>query len=174
MGCLAGLVFMMFSCSSDSEETNTFDPNKPIVCESFYPSGGPISTQVILKGSNFGTDKTAVRVFFNAKEAPVINVNEDHILVLAPRLPGENVKIKVCIGEKEATFDGEFDYQIQTNISTICGGDASAQTNPGAIENLSEVQFNSSIDGGLCVDRAGNIYFEIDSHNSSLDRKSVV
>ena len=117
MGCLAGLVLMMFSCSSDSEETNTFDPNKPIVCESFYPSGGPISTQVILRGSNFGSDKNAVRVFFNTKEAPVINVNEDHILVLAPRLPGENVKIKVCIGEKEATFDGEFDYQIQTNNS---------------------------------------------------------
>ena len=170
MGCLAGLVLMMFSCNNDSEETNAFDPNKPIVCESFYPSGGPISTQVILRGSNFGSDKDAVRVFFNAKEAPVINVNNGHILVLAPRLPGENVKIKVCIGDKESTFDGEFDYQIQTNISTICGGDASAQTNPGAIENLSEVQFNSSIDGGICVDRAGNIYFEIDSHNSSFLR----
>ena len=83
MGCLAGLVFMMFSCGSDSEVANTFDPSKPIVCESFYPSGGPISTQVILKGSNFGSDKNAVRVFFNEKEAPVINVNEDHILVPA-------------------------------------------------------------------------------------------
>ena len=75
MSSLASLVFIMFSCSSDSEEVSTFDPSKPIVCESFYPTGGPISTKVILKGSNFGSDKKAVRVFFNAKEAPVINVN---------------------------------------------------------------------------------------------------
>lgn len=163
--CLA-----MVSCQDEQTASNTFDPSKPIVCEKFYPEGGPISTQVILKGGNFGNDKKAVRVFFNQKEAPVINVNDDHILVLAPRLPGENVKIKVCIGDKEATFDGVFDYEIQTNISTICGGDASAQANPSAITNLSEAQFKAQIDGGICVDGDGNIYFEIDAGDAKFNR----
>lgn len=168
--CLLCLGFAVTSCGSDEGGGSDYDPTKPIVCEQFYPEGGPISTQVVLKGQNFGSNKDEVRVFFNEKEAPVINVNDDHILVLAPRLPGENVKIKVKIGDQEGVFDKVFDYQIQTNISTICGGDASAQTNPGAITNLSEAQFKASIDGGICVDRDLNIFFEIDAGDSKFFR----
>lgn len=154
------------SCSSEENSAPSYDPSKPIVCESFSPTGGPISTQVILTGQNFGSDVSAVKVFFNEKEAPVIGVNDDHMLVLAPRLPGENVVIKVVIGDQEACFGEYFDYQIQTNISTICGGDASATTDPVGTVSLAEAQFKHSISDCIQCDRRGNIFFGFNGDNS--------
>ena len=147
------------SCKDETSAGPAHDPNKPIVCESFYPKGGPISTQVVLTGQNFGSKVDEVQVFFNDKEAPVVGVSGDHMLVLAPRLPGENVVIKVVIGNQASTFNDFFDYEIQTNISTVCGGDASAQTNPDGTISLSEAQFKSEFEWGIQVDGNGNIFF---------------
>lgn len=164
----AMLVYPLFSCKEEATVSTTFDPNKPIVCESFSPKGGPISTQVILTGQNFGNDPKRVKVYFNEKEAPVVGVNDDHMLVLAPRLPGENVVIKVVIDDKEASFKEHFDYQIQTNISTICGGDPSATSNsaeyPGDIVPLSEAQFSNEMSNNIVVDRNKNIFFGFDKY----------
>ena len=47
------------------------------------------------------------------------------MLVLAPKLPGEECVISVSVGENEQNkvqFDELFDYIIQTNVSTIAGG----------------------------------------------------
>ncbi len=181
--CLAA---PLVSCSEDDESVVQYDPNKPIVCESFSPSGGPISTQVILTGENFGQNKSLVKCYFNEKEAPVLGVNDDHALVLAPRLPGENVVIKLMVGTvengdttyQENTFKGFFDYEIRTNISTICGGDASATENSapnvGDIVSLSEAQFSNSMDNNIAVDKQKNIYFGFDKYrycaNEAADR----
>lgn len=170
--------FAFISCSDKEGTVNSYDPNKPILCESFSPLGGPISTQVVLKGQNFGNDITAVKVYFNEKEAPVVGVNNDHMLVLAPRLPGENVKIKVCIGEQESTFAEQFLYEIRTNISTICGGDASVTKTSALIKgdacSLAEAQFSYSLENNIEVDAKKNIFFTMDAMvfcaNESADR----
>lgn len=162
----AALTLSLASCSEKEAETAAYDPNSPIVCESFSPAGGPMSTQVILKGNNFGNDASAIKVYFNEKEAPVVGASGDHILVLAPRLPGDNVVIKVAIGEQESSFDGHFDYEIRTNISTICGGDASATTTSASTTGdqcaLSEAQFSYSMENTIEVDKNKNIFFTMD------------
>ena len=102
-----------------------YQPDKPIELESFYPKTGPIATQVIIKGKNFGTDAKALNVYFNEKRAAVISSTGDRMLVLAPKLPGEECVISVSVGENEQNkvqFDELFDYIIQTNVSTIAGG----------------------------------------------------
>ena len=138
-------VVLFASCEHAEAGYPSYDASKPIVCESFYPTGGPIATKVILTGSNFGNNADAVSVFFNQKEAPVIGASGDRLLVLAPKLPGENVVIKVRIGDQEASFPGHFDYKIQTNVTTVCGGDAAATANPTGTISLSEAQFASEM-----------------------------
>lgn len=163
---IAALTLSLAACSDKEAEVAAYDPNSPIVCESFSPSGGPMSTQVILKGKNFGNDVSAIKVYFNEKEAPVVGVSGDHMLVLAPRLPGDNVVIKVIIGDQESTFDGHFAYEIRTNITTICGGDASVTATSayttGDQCTLAEAQFSYSMENPIEVDKNKNIFFTMD------------
>lgn len=147
------------ACDSDENALSTYDPNKPLVLTDYSPKEGPISTQVILNGSNFGNSKDGVKVFFNEKEASVISVKGEHILVLAPKLPGEECVIKVQVGEQEAAYDEVFDYIVQTNVSTLVGGDKNAKTNPTGTIALSEAQFAMKIETGIVADGDGNVYF---------------
>ena len=168
--CALSLTMLLGGCDDKDDAVPAYDPSAPIVCTSFYPTGGPIATKVILTGKNFGNSTDAISVYFNEKKAPVVGVSGDHMLVLAPRLPGDDVVIRVKIGEQEAAFDGYFDYEIQTNVTTICGGDASSTTNPSGTISLSEAQFSSSMNGCISVDKKKNIYFEIDGQSSNYLR----
>ena len=78
-----------------------YRPDQPIVLESFYPKTGSIATQVIIEGRNFGTDAKALNVYFNEKRAAVISSTGNRMLVLAPKLPGEECVISVSMGENE-------------------------------------------------------------------------
>lgn len=56
------------SCGSDNSSTEgrPFDPSQPVKLTEFYPDSGVYQTKVILRGTNFGTDPSAIRVYFNA------------------------------------------------------------------------------------------------------------
>ncbi|KAB5181173.1 hypothetical protein GAC40_21560, partial [Bacteroides thetaiotaomicron] len=61
------LLFLIGSCkdSDDNKTTGaTYDPNQPVTVESFMPVEGKLREKVIVKGSNFGTDKSKVKVYF--------------------------------------------------------------------------------------------------------------
>lgn len=167
---IGALMLQLSSCGKDKGEVvPPFDPGQEIVCEDFSPTTGPISTKVILTGKNFGNDKNAVKVFFNQKEAPVISAKGDHILVMAPKLPGEDCVVKVQVGDKESTFKRHFDYIVTTNVTTVCGGDRDAVTNPVGTVALSSAQFKSKIDSELVCDKQGNLYFFVDGgENNNL------
>ena len=158
----------MTSCSDDDDQKGTpYDPSQPVVIESFAPTEGMLATQVILTGSNFGTDKERIHVYFNDKEAPVISSSGNKILVLAPKLPGKyvngdldnNCVIRVVVDDKEATASETFFYNVQTNVTTVIGGDKSATTNPVGGEDLAEVQFSVNMNRPLVIDSENNIYF---------------
>lgn len=61
-------VVLLAACERPVEGYPDYDASKPIVCESFYPTGGPIATKVILTGSNFGNRAEDVSVFFTVDE----------------------------------------------------------------------------------------------------------
>lgn len=122
------LLLLIGSCK-DSDDKKTigggFDPNQPIIVESFMPAGGKLREKVIVKGSNFGSDKSKVRVYFidGAAErlSTVIGIDNNTLYCLAPRqLPGSN-HIKVVVDGKEITTDGTFNYEQAQNVSTISG-----------------------------------------------------
>ncbi|MCS3195334.1 IPT/TIG domain-containing protein [Bacteroides thetaiotaomicron] len=122
------LLFLIGSCkdSDDNKSTGaTYDPNQPVTVESFMPVGGKLREKVIVKGSNFGTDKSKVKVYFvdDAAErlSTVIGIDNNTLYCLAPRqLPGGN-RIKVIVDGKEVTTDGTFKYEQAQNVSTISG-----------------------------------------------------
>lgn len=122
------LLFLIGSCkdSDDNQSTGTtYDPNQPVTVESFMPVEGKLREKVIVKGSNFGTDKSKVKVYFVDEAAErlstVIGIDNNTLYCLAPRqLPGGN-RIKVIVDRKEVTTDGTFKYEQAQNVSTISG-----------------------------------------------------
>lgn len=164
--CLAvGCCFS--SCKDDEESTSGYDPNKPIVLTDFYPPEGKLATQVILNGSNFGDSKENVKVFFNDKEASVISVKDDRMLVLAPKrastIEDPECVVKVQVHEQIEEYKQTFDYYIQTTVTTLVGGSTSAQVNPTGTIPLSEAQFRANIDRCICVDQDKNVFFLVDN-----------
>lgn len=151
-----------------------YDPNKPVALTDYYPVTGAISTQVILNGSNFGTNKDNVRVFFNEKEAAVISVTQSKILVLAPKLPGEKCVIKVQIGEQAGQYEQIFDYIIQTNVSTLVGGDKNSTQNVTGTVTLAEAQFKNSIKDVIAVDANNNVYFAVQESDDGMNSKGYI
>ena len=122
------LLFLIGSCkdSDDNKTTGaTYDPNQPVTVESFMPVEGKLREKVIVKGSNFGTDKSKVKVYFVDEAAErlstVIGIDNNTLYCLAPRqLPGGN-RIKGIVDGKEVTTDGTFKYEQAQNVSTISG-----------------------------------------------------
>ena len=122
------LLFLIGSCkdSDDNKTTGaTYDPNQPVTVESFMPVEGKLRGKVIVKGSNFGTDKSKVKVYFvdeaAERSSTVIGIDNNTLYCLAPRqLPGGN-RIKVIVDGKEVTTDGTFKYEQAQNVSTISG-----------------------------------------------------
>ena len=122
------LLFLIGSCkdSDDNKTTGaTYDPNQPVTVESFMPVEGKLREKVIVKGSNFGTDKSKVKVYFvdeaAERSSTVIGIDNNTLYCLAPRqLPGGN-RIKVIVDGKEVTTDGTFKYEQAQNVSTISG-----------------------------------------------------
>lgn len=122
------LLLSIGGCKDDDDKKTIgggFDPNQPIIVESFMPAGGKLREKVIVKGSNFGSDKSKVRVYFidGAAErlSTVIGIDNNTLYCLAPRqLPGSN-HIKVVVDGKEITTDSTFNYEQAQNVSTISG-----------------------------------------------------
>jgi hypothetical protein len=126
-GCLCAFTFV--ACEREDKSGGALhDPSKPVVLTSFMPDSGRISEMVLLDGSNFGTDVSNIKVFFNAKEAKVINSTGTRILALAPRLPGDTCVMSVEIGGKRYVYDDFFRYKVEASVTTLAGDGVNALT----------------------------------------------
>ncbi|MBQ3536758.1 MAG: IPT/TIG domain-containing protein [Alistipes sp.] len=150
---------ILFSCSdSDNDGAISHDPNRPITLDSFWPQEGPIATQVIIEGDNFGTNVEDITVLFNEKPATIISSNGDRMLVLAPKLPGEECVITVKVGSQSAKFKEIFDYIVQTSVSTVVGGVQAAAMPTGTV-SLAAAQFSKKLERTMAIDSQDNLFF---------------
>ena len=101
------------------------------------------------------------------KEASVISVKDDRMLVLAPKrastIEDPECVVKVQVHEQIEEYKQTFDYYIQTTVTTLVGGSTSAQVNPTGTIPLSEAQFRANIDRCICVDQDKNVFFLVDN-----------
>ncbi len=151
------LAAITVACKSDDGGNSggqPYDPGKPIVFDSFYPDVGGMATKVILSGSNFGTNLSAIEVYFNDKPASVISANGNKIYVVTPRQPGDECDITVVIDGKSVTCESQkFTYNTMVTVTTIVGQKGTSEFKGGT---LAEATFIHP--AFLCVDNENNIF----------------
>ncbi|MDR2129983.1 MAG: IPT/TIG domain-containing protein [Odoribacteraceae bacterium] len=165
MICTTALAWFV-SCESDNGNKGAsadHDPNAPVTIETFMPDSGRIREKVIIKGENFGTDKSKIEVYFvdqlTERAASVIGVDNNTIYCLAPRqMDGDN-QIKVVVHGKEVTAPTRFGYTVAENVSTITGSSTNTGTTDGT---LSEAKF-SYIHGVGAVGNEAMLIFQRDN-----------
>lgn len=154
--------FLLLSaaCSEDKKSTS-FDPNQPIKFTEFMPDSGGIRTKFIIKGSNFGDDKSKVKVFFkdeenNEREALILGVTSDVIYTQVPKQAGGQSDIRVEVEGKEAVksdTEKTFKYIVASSVSTVVGKAKEGGNTDGT---LGETTF--SVPQYVAVDNDDNIF----------------
>lgn len=100
------------------------DLNVPTVFEGFSPDSGGVKTQLIIRGKNFGTDTTYLRVTVNNKRAAIVGVSDDVIYAIVPaRADTGYIRLYVGKGDnvEEYASQKEFIYQFKRNVTTVMG-----------------------------------------------------
>lgn len=130
VACLAISGGMLTSCSDDTEVVGQvnkgmpFDPSKPVVVTGFTPEDGGAQDQIIVKGSNFGNDKSNVLLAIGGKPAVIATMNDKMIYAYVPSgaFSGEVVVTVFHNGEAySGTCEKTFAYERKTIVGTLCG-----------------------------------------------------
>lgn len=129
------LIFFSFviSCKEDGGvHFEEFDPSKAIEITGFYPDSGGIATPIIIEGSNFGSDTTGLKVYFQDSlgvkhPAGLVGSNGKKIYAMVPKLTYlrsiDIIVERTQEGGKTITTksDESFIYKTQTTVSTVVG-----------------------------------------------------
>ncbi|MBZ4191695.1 IPT/TIG domain-containing protein [Niabella beijingensis] len=162
--CLLLLVFLplFHACSKKKEpvpERITYDPSKPVVIDHFTPDSGGVSTQMLIYGSNFGTDTSLIKVYVNDKRAPLIGSTGSVLYVLVPSKAGTG-DVKVVMGRdadlKEIKAASAFQYIFRPSVSTLAGFKNERGESPIVDGDIKIAQFEEPY--WLCFDQHKNIY----------------
>lgn len=165
--CLCAFGFV--SCNDEANETAKYDPSHPVVITSFMPDSGRIAEMVILDGSNFGTDTSQIRVFFNEKKAKVLGSTGKSILALVPRLPGDTCVLTVEVGEQKASAPNFFYYKIEANASTFAGnGNTSLSTSSLDQCQLRPVMIYADNEYNLFVSTSDNYLVRLNEQENTI------
>ena len=138
---LVFVVAAMTACSDSSSdgEAAPYDPSQPITVSYLYPEECSALDQLMIYGSNFGNDKSAVQVTIGGKKAIVVNVLNDKIYCFVPSgaFSGEiEISITDADGNVHKTIsEAKITYLRKNVVSTLCGktnetGDQGTQYGP--------------------------------------------
>lgn len=150
-------IVLFWSCESNKPDNfgrENYDPSKPVEITGFEPDSGGMSTKVFITGSNFGSDVSKIKVYFNDVPAPVVGSDGRHIYTITPRQPGrENVISVVVNGDSTAFTKKKYLYRTMYVIQTIAGRKGTTQFKAG---KLSEAEFHQP--STITVDAQKNIF----------------
>ncbi|MDC2155821.1 NHL domain-containing protein [Bacteroides thetaiotaomicron] len=170
---------LIVGCNEDKKST-AFDPNQPVKFTEFMPDSGGIRTKFIVKGSNFGEDKSQVKVYFkdevgNEREALVLGVKPDVIYAQVPKQAGGESHVRVEIAGKEAELSNAektFKYIVTSSVSTVVGKAKEGGNKDGT---LGETTFNTP--RYVAVDNDDNVFiFDSDGRTrlSSIEQNKTI
>lgn len=174
-----GFLLLIVGCNEDKKST-PFDPNQPVKFTEFMPDSGGIRTKFIVKGSNFGEDKSQVKVYFkdevgNEREALVLGVKPDVIYAQVPKQAGGESHVRVEIAGKEAELSNAektFKYIVTSSVSTVVGKAKEGGNKDGT---LGETTFNTP--RYVAVDNDDNVFiFDSDGRTrlSSIEQNKTI
>ena len=130
------------------------NPSQPIVVNSFSPAAGPLGTEILIKGSNFTTDTSKIKVSINGVRLLVVGVKGDEIMAVITTKTGSG-PIQVEIDKGTVASTDAFNYEFSYYVSTLAGSGQSGY-NDGQGTGAS-FSFNG-VRGQLCVDKDLNVY----------------
>lgn len=109
------------ACKDDKVSIEQYDPSKPVTVSNIEPVTGGITTPIVIEGNNFGTDKEKVKVFFDDREAVVINVVNNYIYALVPKCPGGETQVKVVVDDNNSGIleNKTFNYVVSARVTTV-------------------------------------------------------
>ena len=156
---------LAFSCGSEEEAKEKYDPSRISTLGYFYPEEGLFQEKVLLTGVNLPTDPEMVRVYFNQRRAAVIGSTTERMYVLAPRLPGNAPGYEspgtskghciisvVVVGRDSLVYPGTFVYEESITVSTIAGNGDQVGFQEGNLANsILQPRY-------ICADNEGNIF----------------
>jgi len=154
-GVLLMALVISTACIS-CKKSNGFSHNssQPVAITSFSPATGPIGTEVLIKGSNFSSDTSQVKVSINGIPLLVVGVNGNEIMAVVTEKTGTG-PVVVTIDKTSGTSADPFNYLYSYTVSTLAGS-GSAGYNDG---NGTGASFNfNGVRGQLSVDKDLNVY----------------
>jgi len=153
---ISAIMIVFAACKDDdTKDKAVHDPNQPVELASFKPDSGRISEMVLLDGSNFGTDTSNIKVFFNSKQAVVLGSTGTRLLSLVPRLPGDTCVISVEVGGQRYTYDSKFRYKIEASVTTIAGDGTNTNAASLDLSSLDKAKIQPTY---LGIDKDFNIF----------------
>jgi len=132
----------------------------PISIQSFTPSTGGATTEILIDGKNFIADTSQISVSINGKKLKLIAVNDHQVMALVPKKTGSG-PIVLTEGNQTVTSVDTFHYQYTRVVSTLAGNGQPGYVNG----NGANAQFHFFDAGnnwyrseGIVVDRSLNVY----------------
>jgi hypothetical protein len=101
-----------------------YNPSLPITISEILPDSGGYKTTFVIKGSNFGTDPSKIRVTFNGnRRATVVSSDGEVIYGLVPKQENGNNKVTVQVDstKEPAVCPTTFRYTKVERISVLAG-----------------------------------------------------
>ena len=171
-----------FTCCKENEDTQFVvsppDPSIETKISTYYPDSGGVATSLILRGTNFGTDTSYLKVYVNGKKAAIVGCDGEAIYAIVPSR-ADSGEVKLVVGKdtelKNFVYENHFKYFFRENVTTVCGqngiggiddGDANTATlrrpwniafdNDGVLFFVDEGRGQNS-DGGLRKYIDGNV-----------------
>ncbi len=145
---LGGLV----SCKKSND--SAYNASQPIKVNSFSPAAGPLGTEILIKGSNFTSDTTKIKVSINGIALHVAGANSTEIMAAITEKTGSG-PVVVTIQNGKGTSVDTFNYQYSYHVSTLAGTGSSGYSD--GVGTNAAFNFNG-VRGQLSLDTAGNLY----------------
>ena len=154
---VAATVMFLWSCDdyeSGGQVHVPHDPGKPVVITGFEPDSGGLATTVFITGSNFGSDVSKIKVYFNQTRTSVIGSNGSNLYVKAPPRPGRDNVISIVVGNDSVVFsDKTFLYREMFVVRTIAGRKGTTEFRAGTLQTA---EFDTP--STLTIDADNNIF----------------
>ena len=140
--CFSAVLFFLWSsCGNESDESGKkYDPSKPVQITDIEPMEGGFATKVFISGSNFGTDKSKIKVYFGETQATVVNSSGEHLYVYSPKQDDGERNISVVVEKDSVVYEKQkFKYTVNFVVRTISGKKGTGEFKGG---KLSEAEFH--------------------------------